>query len=132
MCVLQSEHVFEITPKDWTHLINTIVWFQFYKFYWCAKSLFFLFTCSRLCYKYIFRFVVAISLFRGGRRFCKIYGVLPLYRLFRRGRIRIYTRLYYLSFWVCDYFLFYFPEKKIGGNRIALNATKEIAIMFQF
>lgn len=97
-------------------------WFQFSKFYtFSVLKLFFHDHATNIFFDLLLQFR-----FRGGRRFCKIYSI-KLYRSFRRGRIRIHAS-YHLHF-VCATISYILFEK---GNRIALNATKEIAIMFQF
>lgn len=115
---MQSEHVFEITPKDWTHLIKHIVWFQFYKFS-VQKFIFFIFTTTlRIYFDLLLQFR-----FRGGRRFCKIYSITTgVYRFISMGS-NPYTTHAYTTFVLCvRLFPILFHEKK--GNRIALNATK--------
>lgn len=124
---MQSEHVFEITPKDWTHLINILYGFNSLNFIFCAKTfstnwieyifdLFFLF-CFQFC-------------IRGGRRLCKIYSI-TLYTVeFRRGRTTYtHTTVLLPLFGVCDYFLFYFEKK---GIELRWMQPKRLQLCFNF
>lgn len=140
VCGVQSEHVSEITPKDWTHLINILLYgFNSLNLIFFPHRGFFS-SSSWMRYDYNFDLLLQFR-FRGGRRFYKIYSITIQYMpsfIFQRVRSpRITTLLYWIPFilCMCDYFLFLFRNrhtKKREYTELRWMQPKRLQLCFNF